>query len=374
MSEPTSPPPGPRPAPFATGPLPPGPPPGVEDASAQALSEAFSSSFRIVKLIMAVLVVVFLCSGMFVVQPNEQAIVLRFGRPLEAAGEQLRRPGWHWAWPYPINEVVRIPIGQIQTVTSTTGWHATTPEMEALNQEPPPQGVLRPDADGYTLTADGNIIHVRATLKYRIADPIRYTFGFAHTALTLTNVLNDAIFWASARVTADAALYKDKVGFRDLVLQRVRQQITELDLGITLEPSDIETKPPVDVRPAFENVNSEEQKRSERISAAQGDRDQMVGTAQGEAEAILARATGSSNRFVTAVAAEAKAFRDQLPEYRKGPELFRNRLLAARLGRIMTNVQEKFFLPEAPENRSRELRLLLGREPAKSEPPPAPQH
>jgi membrane protease subunit HflK len=310
---------------------------------------------------------------MFVVQPNEQAIVLRFGRPTEAAGEQLRNPGWHWAWPYPINEVVRIPIGQIQTVTSTTGWHATTPEMEALGQEPFPQGILRPESDGYTLTADGNIIHVRATLKYRIADPLRYTFGFAQTTQTLTNVVNNAIFWASARVTADAALYKDKVGFQDLVLQRVRQQITDLDLGITLEPSDVETKAPVDVRPAFENVNSEEQNRSRVISAAQGERDQTIGQAQGEADAILARAIGSSNRFVTAIAAEAQAFRDQLPEYRKDPALFRDRLLAARLGRIMTNVQEKFFLPEAPENRSRELRLLLSREPVKSEPPPAPR-
>ena len=369
MSEPVSLPPESRATPPAPAPQPPPPPPGADDASAQALSEAFSSSFRIVKLIMAVLVVVFLCSGMFVVQPNEQAIVLRFGRPVEAAGDQLRRPGWHWAWPYPINEVVRIPIGQIQTVTSTTGWHATTPEMEALNQEPMAQGILRPDADGYTLTGDGNIIHVRVTLKYRIADPIRYTFGFAQVNTTLTNVLNNAIFWASARVTADAAVYKDKVGFRDLVVQRVRQQVTALDLGITLEPSDVETKAPVDVRPAFENVNSEEQKRSERISAAQGDREQILGKAQGEAGAILARATGSSNRFITAITAEATAFRNQLPEYRKDPELFRNRLLAARLGRIMTNVQEKFFLPEAPEGRSRELRLLLSREPVKSEAP-----
>ncbi len=341
---------------------------GVEDASAQALSEAFGTSFRIVKFLMAVLVLVFLSSGMFVVQPNEQAIVLRFGRPVEAQGEQLRKPGWHWAWPYPINEVVRIPIGQIQTVTSTAGWHATTPEMEALNQDPAPEGILRPERDGYTLTADANIIHARATVKYRITDPVRYTFGFADVTRTLTNVLNNALFWASARVSADSALYKDKVGFRDLVMQRVRQKVTELDLGITLEPSDVETKAPVDVRLAFENVNSEEQKRSEKISAAQGDRDQIIGRAQGEADAIIARAMGSSNRFITAITAEAQAFRDQLPEYRRDPKLFRNRLLAARLGRVMTNAQEKFFLPSAPEGQARELRLLLNREPVKSEP------
>jgi membrane protease subunit HflK len=356
-------------APPPSGPPAPAAPVLMDDASAQALSEAFGSSFRILKLIMAVLVLVFLCSGMFVVQPNEQAIVLRFGRPVGVGDLQLRQPGWHWAWPYPINEVVRVPIGQIQTVTSTAGWHATTPEMEARGEEPPAQGLLRPDADGYTLTADGNILHVRATVKYRIADPIRYTFGFASVDRILTNVVNNAIFWASARMTADNALYKDKGGFRDLAIGRVRQKAAELDLGIAIEPSDVETKAPADVRLAFEGVNAAEQERSQKISAALGYRDQVVTKALGEAEALLSRGVASSNRYLTSVEAEAVAFRDQLPEYLKDPGLFRDRLLAARLARILTNAQEKFFLPEAPAGQAREIRLLLSREPVKKEAP-----
>jgi membrane protease subunit HflK len=343
--------------------------PAVDDASSQALSEAFRSSFKIVKFLMAVLVLVFLCSGMFVVQPNQRAIVLFFGRPMGVGDDQLKKPGWHWAWPYPINEPVRIPVGEIQTVTSITGWHATTPEMEASNQEPPATGMLRPEADGYTLSADGNILHARATVKYRITDPIRYTFGFANAPALLTNILNNALIFASARMTADTALYKDKAGFRDLVLERVRAKITEADLGITLEPSDVETKTPVDVRLAFEQVNAAEQERSRKISDALGYRDQITSKALGEADAIIARALGSSNRLVTAIASEAQAFRDQLPEYLKDPELFRQRLLTARLSRVLTNAQEKFFLPERDFSQSREVRLQLSREPVKREAP-----
>lgn len=350
-------------------PAPPPPPPGVEDASSQALSEAFSSSFRIVKFLMAILVLVFLCSGMFIVQPNEQAVILRFGKPVGAASEQLRKPGWHWAWPFPINEVVRIPIGEIQTVTSSTGWYATTPEMEANNEEPTPKGFLSPEADGYTLTADGNILHVKATVKYRITDPIRYTFGFTNVTALLTNVLNDAIIYASARTTAEDALYKDKSGFRDLVLERFRTKASELNLGITMEPSDVETKAPADVRAAFEAVNSAEQERSQKISDALGYRDQVTSKALGEADAIIARGVGSSNRLVTTVSAEAKAFTEQLPEYLKDPALFEDRLLAARLGRVMTNAQEKFFLSDTPEGQTREVRLQLSREPLKKEAP-----
>jgi membrane protease subunit HflK len=371
MSDPILPLPEPRP-PQAPGLPPPAPPPvpGVEDASSQALSEAFSSSFRIVKLLMAVLVLVFLGSGMFVVQPNQQAIILFFGKPMGTGEAQLRKPGWHWAWPYPINEVVRIATGEIQTVTSTTGWHATTPEMEARNEEPPPQGMLRPEADGYVLSADGNIIHARATVKYRITGPIRYSFGFSNVTTILTNVLNNALFYASSRMTADAALYKDKTGFRDTVIDRFRAKVTELDLGITLEPSDVETKAPADVRAAFEAVNAAEQERSRKISDALGYRDQITSKALGEAGAVIARGVGSSNRLVTAIAAEARAFSDQLPEYLKDEGLFRDRLLTARLARVMTNAQEKFFLPERAFGQSREVRLELSREPVKREAPP----
>jgi membrane protease subunit HflK len=230
--------------------------------------------------------------------------------------------------------------------------------------------MLRPEADGYVLTADGNIIHARATVKFRITAPIRYTFGFSNVTTILTNVLNNALFYASSRMTADAALYKDKIGFRDTVIERVRAKVTELDLGITLEPSDVETKAPADVRSAFVAVNEAEQERSRRISDALGYRDQITSKALGEAGAIIARGVGSSNRLVTSVSAEARAFSDQLPEYLRDPGLFRDRLLAARMTRVMTNAQEKFFLPERPFGQSREMRLELSREPVKREAPP----
>lgn len=315
------------------------------------------------------LVLLFLCSGMFVVEPNEVVVKLLFGKPVGLGKEQLLQPGWHWAWPYPINEKVRIKVGQSQTVTSTSGWHATTPDMEARNEEPMAYGYLRPEADGYTLTADGNIIHVRASVKYRITDPIRYTFNFENVTDILTNIVNNSIIYASARFTADAALYRDKLGYRDTVIERVRQLVEGLDLGITLEPSDVETKAPVDVRGAFENVNKAEQARSTEISKARSYRDEMVNTALGQSNAIVNAGLMSSNRLVTTVAATAQVFQDQLPSYRANPHLFTERFLAARMQRVLTNANVKFTLPEGFD----ELRLQLSREPEKAESASNPQ-
>jgi len=334
-----------------------------EDSGSQALSETLQSGFQIIRVIMIGLVVLFFCSGVFEIQENQLGVILRFGRPVGTGSEQLLKAGWHWAWPYPIDEVVKIPIGQVHTVISSSGWYATTPEQEAQNAEPQPRGSLSPEADGYTLTGDGNIIHVRATVKYRISDPLRYTFGFTNVTAVLTNVINDAIFYASARTNAAAALYTNKVGFRDLVLDRVQKRLEDLQLGITLQPSDVETKPPPDVRVAFEAVNAAEQERSKTVSDARGYHDEVTRKAVGEANAIVSGGITSSNRVVLSLTADARAFTEQLPYYLENRHLFEQRLLTATMEKVLTNSTAKFTFPEHVD----ELRLQLNTGPEKHE-------
>src|SRR5258706_4188788 len=106
-----------------------------EDAGSTALSEALRSSFFVVKVVMAILVLYFLGSGIFTVPSQQKAIILRFGKPVGTGPDQLLGPGLHWSFPSPIDEVVKISIGELQEVRSTSGWYATTPEAEAAVQE-----------------------------------------------------------------------------------------------------------------------------------------------------------------------------------------------------------------------------------------------
>jgi hypothetical protein len=149
------------------------------DSDSQALAEALQSSFSIVKYVMVGLFVLFLFSGMFKVEPQEKAIILRFGKPVGEGEQALLSSGLHWSWPYPIDEVIKIPISEIQKATTKTAWFLQSPEQEALNQDPPPGPSLNPAIDGYALTGDGNIVHAQATLSYRIEDPVRCVFEFA---------------------------------------------------------------------------------------------------------------------------------------------------------------------------------------------------
>ncbi|MCB1126922.1 MAG: protease modulator HflK [Verrucomicrobiae bacterium] len=346
--------------------------PPVEDAGTQALTEALSSSFKIVRFVMLLLLGVFLVSGSFIVRQGEVAVLLRFGKPVGVGAELVRQPGFYFAWPAPIDEVIKIKSGESLTLRSTTGWHSTSPQMEALGQEPPAMGFLNPASEGYAISADGNIFHARATVKYRVADPLRYRFGFADAASILTNIVNNAIVHAAARMTAEDALYKNKAGYRDLVMARVQEQVDELNLGITLEPGDVETKPPADVKRAFDDVIAAEQEGSKLVQEARGYHDEVTLLARGEAQALINAAGTQSNLFVQAVGAQAAAFTQMLPEYEKDPWLFRSRLLTARMERVLTNAQEKMFLPDLPPGQTRELRLQLSREPIERRAPARP--
>ena len=141
----------------------------------------------------------------------------------------------HWSFPYPIDEVVKIPITEIQKVTSTIGWFAVTPEQELSGNLPPPGPSLIPGVDGYVITADRNIIHARATLYYQVDDPIRYVFEFASASNTVQNALNNALLYTAAHFKVDDILYSDVAGFQDAVEQRVSALADQERLGITVK-------------------------------------------------------------------------------------------------------------------------------------------
>jgi membrane protease subunit HflK len=339
-----------------------------EDAGSQALSEALRSSFVIVKVIMILLVVVFFASGVFTVPSQERAIVLRFGRPVGGAEEeQLLNPGLHWSFPYPIDEIVRIPISTIQTVTSTTGWYYVAPGEEDKPDSEAQTASLNPASDGYTLTGDGNIIHVRAVLRYRINDPLKYTLNFVNASNVLQNALDNALIHASAEFSVDQVLYSDKQAFKERILQRVRQLVDQQTLGVNIDTADIPRQIPPrqgPVKNAFTAVALADFKRQQTLDEARTYYNSNVLTAESEAAVILNNAETEKAQLLQAIASEARYFTNQLPYYRSDPELFQARLQTETIGRTLTNAEYKVLRVDG-----RTMRVLVNRE---AEKPPTP--
>jgi membrane protease subunit HflK len=329
-----------------------------DDASSQALSEALGSSFLLVRILIVVLLIGFAFSCVFTVNPNEVAVVLRFGQPRGTGAEVLKKPGFHWAMPYPIDEIVRIRVGESQSVSATNAWYATTPDMDAKGIKPESRPSLTPGVDGHVLTSDGNILHVKARMNYHITDPLAYVFRFSNATNLLINALNNAVYHAAVTYKADAALYKDKEGFRQAVRGHLVDWLDRTGVGVAVDVLEVQVAAPVFVEESFDAVIKAEQARNARISQAQGNADEITRRAVGEAQVLLNEGMISSNALIASVSADADAFSKQLPHFQRSPELFKKRKLTETFAQVFTNATDKFFVEPG-----KELRLNLSREP-----------
>jgi len=332
------------------------------DAGSQALSEALGSSFAIVRFVMVILLLAFLGSGIFKVGPDERAIKLHLGKPVGEGESALLGPGLHWSLPYPIQEYVKVSISGIKKVSSTVGWYATTPAQEAANAEPLPGATLNPATDGYALTADNNIIHLRATMTYRIHDPIQYVFNFVNASNAIQNTLDNALIYAASHFTVDDILTRDIYGFNKAVVDRVKELVEKQKFGITVEQFPVQAIPPRQLKMAFNSVVDAEQKRGKTLNEAHGYENQVLSKASAEAQSRINLAQSDRVRLVAEVSSRADQFRDLLPKYRDNPSLFVQQRLTDTLSRVLTNVQDKIFVPETADGNSREMRYNFNRE------------
>jgi modulator of FtsH protease HflK len=161
------------------------------DASGKSLSDALRISFIVLKIIMLVLVIAFLASGFETVASDEEAIVLRFGSIQGDTENKVLGPGWHWIFPYPIDQMIKIPTKKTVNLPIESFWYRESATGQAAFRETDP---LNPILDGYCLTrsqisvsntgdvnsvnkqtgstntgeSDYNIVHTRWQLTYQI--------------------------------------------------------------------------------------------------------------------------------------------------------------------------------------------------------------
>jgi regulator of protease activity HflC (stomatin/prohibitin superfamily) len=288
------------------------------DAAGKSLSDALRISFIILKVIMVVLVAAFLASGFETVGSNEQAIVLRLGKIRGVGEKRLLGPGPHWILPYPIDEIVKIPVESRVSLPIGSFWYYERPEDVLSGQRRPvrPDQPLDPKSDGYCLTrnertaeavsvpvgaapsagrsqpstaADGsdyNIVHTKWQITYQISDPERFfrnvyvrdikpgdvyfsvITGDQGVKPLLENLFQDAVVSSMVNYTIDEAISsQDRIPRRigDLLqekLDKVQSGIRVVEVLLT------RSEPPPQVRDAFEASTKASQKSQTTITEA----------------------------------------------------------------------------------------------------------
>jgi membrane protease subunit HflK len=401
------------------GPQPDGPAQEPLDAAGQSLTRALQVSFSILKLIMIVLLVLFLCSGIFQVQQDEKALLLRFGRIVGSAENPVIEPGIRFAFPEPINEVIRIPVTREQSLSIDGFWYFET-EREKLNPTPASQitGPLDPVTDGYTLTrndkvegisgTDYNIVHSKWTLKYKIGSP-RHFFENVYIAdrkpgqdlleaaaptlePLLESLASDAIVSTMVRYSIDEAI-KNEIGIAEKVKFLLQEKLNEMQSGITV--SDVRASRiiwPRQVEEAFQASTKARQESEQVRIDAWSYKEKMLtdtggpgaeaileklkqpGLSQEEQELLVAQLSGQvqskiseARAYRTTVVNNAKANAEYLlallPEYRNYPELVLQKLYQDAVEQVLANAEEKILIQPSADGQSRELRVMISRDP-----------
>ena len=231
------------------------------DPANQSLAEALRKSFRVLKLIMLVLVVLYFLSGWFSVKPNERGVVLRYGRvvgagPNNTAGEAVLGPGWHWSWPYPIERWVTVSSSERELPVRFM--FQLTDEEQTGGIQGYKYGLLSPLRDDYLITGNVNVLHAALVMKYRVTDPVAYLTHVApmpsptasgrseaHEQYPEYTMLSDIVRSAvieSAAIRTDLDIRGAKQNeFVQAVASCVVGKLKSLDeaglgLGITLDP------------------------------------------------------------------------------------------------------------------------------------------
>jgi len=326
----------------------------VEDARARALAEALQSSFKVIRVLMVVLAVAFLGSGITKVGSGEQGLLLRFGElkapPLE--------PGLHFAWPNPIDQIVKVDVSQDFKITSDVGWRT----LESDNPEE--SFNFDPGYAGYTLTGDGNTVHIKAVMNFKLEKSEKaikaYAFEFDDVTGFLQSALDNAVYHASASQSALDAYTTGKRKLEVDILNRIKKVVNEAhELPITEISLALEVDIPGDVKPDYEEFLTSESEREEKEETADGAAVRIVTKAEGDARVILSGGETTKHQLLTSVEAEARSFAEQRPYYESNPELFRQRLLTGTMQRILTNAVDVFYLS------GRQPRIWLNRTPEK---------
>ena len=225
-------------------------------------------------------------------------------------------------------------------------------------EELPGGASLNPAIDGYAITADRNIVHTRATLNYHIEDPIAYIFNFASASNSIQNMLNNALLFTAARYNVDDILMRDVAEFQDAVEARVSDLTDREHLGIVIDPGQVlKASRRGNCRMSSPASPSRSKTKASRSTTRTPTATRPCSTPPRRRRPSPREAATASTNYVVAIQASANAFTNLLPAFEMNRYLFAQQKVAETMALVLTNVQDKIFLPERADGHSRELRL-----------------
>ncbi|MGE8319778.1 MAG: FtsH protease activity modulator HflK [Comamonas sp.] len=273
-----------------------------------------------VAMVAGVAVLIWLGTGLFIVQEGQQAVITQFGKYNKTVGA-----GINWRLPYPIQRHELVYVSQIRSadvgrdsIVKSTG--------------------LRESA---MLTEDENIVEIKLAVQYRLSDARAWLFESKRPEDTVIQVAETAVREVVGKMKMDAALADE----RDQIAPRVRTLMqTILDrykigveiVGVNLQQGGV--RPPEQVQASFDDVLKAGQEREKAKNDAEAYANEVIPRAKGTASRLMEEASAYKERIVAQAQGDAQRFSSVYAEYQKAPTVTRDRMYIETMQQVYSSV------------------------------------
>lgn len=266
---------------------------------------------------LVVLLAVWLFNAIYIVDEQEQAVVLRFGKYHETVG-----PGLNIYFP-PIDRKFQ------ENVTRERSY----------------------SKQGQMLTEDENIIEVPLTVQYKISDLQSFVLNVDQPEVSLQHATDSAVRHVVGSTAMDQVLTEGREVMAGEVKERLQRFLDNYGTGITVTQVNLQSAAaPREVQEAFDDVIRAREDAQREKNQAESYANGVVPEARGQAQRMLEEASGYRDAVISRAQGEADRFSKLLTEYRKAPEVTRERLYLETMQEVMSNTSKVMVTGENGQN------------------------
>ncbi|MCS6879389.1 MAG: FtsH protease activity modulator HflK [Geminicoccaceae bacterium] len=253
-----------------------------------------------------------LASGFYRVGPEQQGVVLRFGKL-----DRLTGPGLNYRLPWPIEEVLTPEVARVNRIE--VGFTSGGPGVRGGRRELPEEALM--------LTGDENIVDINFVVLWKIADAAQYLFNIRDPEVTVKAAAESVMREIIGQTPIVQATTEGRRAIEARAREMLQQLMTEYGAGIEIQEVQLQkADPPAEVIDAFRDVQRAQADREREQNIAEAFANDIIPRARGEAERLLQDAEAYRQEVVARATGEAQRFKAILAEYQKAQDVTLQRL------------------------------------------------
>jgi len=269
--------------------------------------------------------ILYLLSGVYVVQSNEQGVVRRFGRLVD---DQVM-PGIHYHLPWPVERVDRPKTLQVKVMS--IGFKMVD-KVKGIGPLP---------EETQMLTGDENIIDVQMIVQYRVTDPGAYLFSAEEPQWLVRKAAESCLTSIIGSMDVDQVLTTDKLIIEDRLREQTQKILDGYNCGLQISGAYFQDiGPSEEVAYAFRDVTSAREDRNRLINEAHGYHNEKLPQVRGQAEQMIRQAEAHQTERVNRARGEADRFLSLLGEFEKSRTVTETRLYVETMEEILPRMRK----------------------------------